>query len=199
MLSELSIFGQTTSWLEIVAILTGIVSVYLTVTQSIYCFPSGIVNVLLYAFIFFSPDVRLYSDGILQCIFAILLVYGWIQWSSKKDVVVNPIKIDVKTALRLLLITIVATIILSYFMSTFTNAVYPVLDASLTCLSLAAQWMIAKKFLENWIVWIFVDIIYIPLYFERKLPLTSVLYLIFLVLAVKGYLEWKKKVLVNAE
>lgn len=193
----ISVFGQSTSWLEIIAMVTGIIGVVLTIKQSIFCFPIGILNVLLYAWIFFSPEIRLYADGLLQCIFALLLIYGWINWTIKKYEIIHPEKIDAKTGARLFLITISATIILSYFLSKYTNASYPLLDSSLTCLSLASQWMIAKKFIENWIIWIFVDIIYIPMYIAKQLPLTAVLYFIFLLLALRGYAEWKKKLVIH--
>ena len=73
----------------------------------------------------------------------------------------------------------------------YTNAYLPWLDGALTTLSLIAQWQIARKQLENWLLWIFVDILYIPLYFSRDLPLTAFLYLVFLFMAIAGYRAWK--------
>jgi nicotinamide mononucleotide transporter len=86
---------------------------------------------------------------------------------------------------------------MAVFLQEFTLASYPWLDSALTCSSLIAQWMIAKKYIENWIVWIVADIIYIPLYCVKNLPLTAFLYFIFLLLAFNGYREWKKKLMFN--
>ena len=80
MLNEISIWGQVTSWLEIAAMLTGIAGVWLTARQNILCFPIGIINVVLYAWLFFSPGIQLYADALLQCIYVFLLIYGWMQW-----------------------------------------------------------------------------------------------------------------------
>jgi nicotinamide mononucleotide transporter len=193
----ITIAGQTTSLLEIVAMLTGVAGVYLTIRQSVWCFPVGIVNVILYAFLFFSPGVRLYADALLQCIYTLLLLYGWYQWSRGRQTKIIPVNINRNTGLQLLFVVFLSTMLLGYFFRTFTDASYPWLDSFLMCASLAAQWMIAKKFIENWIVWIVVDIIYIPLYYIKHLPLTTLLYFIFLLMAINGYTEWKKKPIIH--
>jgi nicotinamide mononucleotide transporter len=193
MMNEIFILGQGTSWLEIAAMLTGVWAVWLTAKQNILCFPVGILNVVLYAFLFFSPGVRLYADALLQCIYVILLIYGWKKWSGKQNEETVSEKTDSKSAARLFLLCFSGTILLGYFFDKYTDAAYPWLDSALTSLSLAAQWMVAKKFIENWIVWIAVDIVYVPLFIVKHLPLTAILYLFFLVLAVIGWIAWKKK------
>jgi nicotinamide mononucleotide transporter len=199
-LSEISLFGQTTSWLEIAAMLTGLAGVWLTMRQNIWCFPIGIVNVVLYAWLFFSPGIRLYADALLQCIYVLLLIYGWIRWKENEKYFERtiPLKIDSKSLSKIFLINIAATILLAGFLQKYTNASYPWLDSALTCLSLSAQWMIAKKYIENWIVWIVVDLAYLPLYLSKNLPLTAILYTLFLLMAFKGYQEWKKKPTIDA-
>lgn len=195
MLKEILVFGQSTSWLEIIAMLTGLVGVWLTIKESIWCFPVGIVNVSIYAWLFSSPGVRLYADALLQTIYILLLFYGWTKWSimKKKLHVVHPLQMNKSTLLKVTILTVIGTILLASFLSEFTDASFPWLDSALTCLSLTAQWMIAKKYIENWIVWILVDIAYLPFYISKQLPMTAVLYFIFLILAVKGYIDWKKK------
>jgi nicotinamide mononucleotide transporter len=199
MLEEIIILGQSTSWLEIIAMLTGLVGVWLTVKENIWCFPIGIINVSLYALLFLTPGVRLYADALLQTIYIILLFYGWTNWAVKKNKieVIHPIQINKSTLIRVLILTITGTILLSFFLSEYTDASFPWLDSLLTCSSLAAQWMIAKKYIENWIVWIVVDVIYLPLYIFKQLPLTAVLYFIFLIFAWKGYKDWKKNFVIN--
>ena len=197
MLNEILIFGQNSSWLEILAMLTGIAGVWLTMKENIWCFPIGIINVTLYAWLFMTPGIRLYADALLQCIYILLLFYGWMNWAdrNKKKDTNHTINISSKTSLKLLIISLLSTIVLAVFLQTFTNASYPWLDSALTCASLASQWMIAKKMIQNWIVWIVVDIIYLQLYFVKNLPLTTILYFMFLILAFKGYSEWKKNLI----
>lgn len=197
MLNEISIWGQVTSWLEIAAMLTGIAGVWLTARQNILCFPIGIINVVLYAWLFFSPGIQLYADALLQCIYVFLLIYGWMQWSKQSNEIIVPEKMGSKSAIRIILLGISATFLCGYFFDNYTDASYPWLDSSLTCMSLAAQWMVAKKFIENWIVWIVADIIYIPLFLVKQLPLTAILYGIFLILAIIGYMDWKNKLTLN--
>ena len=196
MLTEIQIFGQITSWLEIFAMLTGLAGVWLTIKENIWCFPVGIVNVTLFAWLFFTPGIQLYADALLQCIYVLLLFYGWLNWAEKnnKKEKLSPVKITIVTAIKVAIVSIIGAVILAFFLQKYTNASYPWLDSILTCSSLAAQWMIAKKKIENWVVWIAVDIIYIPLYIVKHLPLTAFLYFIFLVLAIIGYQDWKKNI-----
>jgi nicotinamide mononucleotide transporter len=194
MLQELYFFGQITSLLELLAMITGVIGVWLTVKESIWCFPMGIINVALYAWLFISPGIQLYADALLQIIYILLLTYGWYNWSKEKESKSSDatMKIDFRTSLKIFILTALSAIMLAWFFSNYTAASYPWLDSALTCASLAAQWMIAKKYIENWIVWILADLVYLPLYIVKHLPLTAILYFIFLILAVKGYIEWKK-------
>jgi len=187
----IEIFGEQITRIEIAGTLFGILGVWLTIRQNIYCFPAGIINVTLYALLFFNS--KLYSDAALQIIYVILLIYGWIQWNNhnrKKELMVN------KTEKRQMIILLITVVCASFFLGTFlykkTDASLPYLDASTTSMSLIAQWMIAKKKIENWIIWIVTDVIYVGMYIYKSLYLTSFLYFIFILLAVKGYSEWKK-------
>ncbi len=196
MLNEVIILGQSTNWLEILAMITGLIGVWLTIKESIWCFPVGILNVTLYAWLFLTPGIQLYADALLQIIYVILLFYGWMNWSRRKknNDIIHPGKINYSSAIKIIILTIAGAISLAFFLSSYTDASYPWLDSALTCSSLAAQWMIAKKYIENWIVWIIVDVVYLPLYLVKHLPLTAILYFIFLVLAFKGYTDWKKNI-----
>ena len=173
--------------------LTGIIAVWLTVKQNILCFPIGIINVILYAYLFYSPSVRLYADGGLQIIYIILLIIGWRNWGKKRNTKEHSVFLTPgKTGIYLTALVIIFSVLLGYILQKYTNASFPWLDAALTSISLAAQWMIAKRYIENWILWIIADIVYIPLYFIKGLPLTTWLYTLFLFLAIKGYADWLK-------
>jgi nicotinamide mononucleotide transporter len=196
MFFEIEIFRQNINLLEIAAMLTGIAGVWLTLRQNIWCFPVGIINVALYAWLFSTPGVRLFADALLQVSYIILLTYGWINWKKvrKSQNNFNPVRISPQLSRKLFVLFIVSSVALGIFFSQFTDASLPWLDSSLTCASLIAQWMIAKKYIENWIVWIAVNIIYIPMYYYKELPLTAILYTLFLLLAIRGLYEWKKKI-----
>ena len=129
MMNEISILGQNTSWLEVIAMLTGIVGVWLTMKENIWCFPIGIINVSLYAWLFLTPGVRLYADALLQGIYILLLFYGWMNWADRnknKDSRHTYI-IEQKTTFRLLITVLISTVLLAIFLQTFTNASYPCL------------------------------------------------------------------------
>lgn len=185
------LFGQEISILECVGFIFGVAGVWLTIRQNILCFPVGIVNVGIYSFIFFYS--KLYSNAVLQLIYITVLIYGWIHWESKADGDEFQVTSTNRT-LRfiLLIIGVIVSVLLGYLMKTTTDAPLPYWDATTTSMSLIAQWMVARKKIENWLLWIWADVIYVWMYLHQSLYLTAVLYFIFLILAVKGYMEWKK-------
>lgn len=191
-MGEISVFGQPTTMTEVMGIASGIVGVWLTTRRNILCFPVGILNVIIYAYLFFSPGIRLYADGLLQCIYAGMLIYGWINWKKEEKTDNKVYRMPASDLLKLSFITFVSALILGLFFKKYTDASLPWLDSALTIISLAAQWMIAKKYIENWILWMFVNTIYVPMYLYKQLPLTSALYAVFLLLAIKGFIDWKK-------
>lgn len=187
------VLGQTTSRLEIFAMISGIIAVWLTAKKNIWCFPTGMVNVALYCWLFFSPDVKLYADAALQLIYFFLLAYGWVRWRKKNSD--KPIRyMEKKIHFPVIILVLTLSLTTGFFLKTYTDASLPYLDSTLTMASLAAQWMIARKYIDNWIWWIAADIIYVPLYFYKGLPLTAFLYLIFMGLCVVGWNDWKKEI-----
>ncbi len=192
MTTSFILFGQETSALEIIGFITGVLGVWLTIRRKILCFPIGIINVLIYAYLFQSENVRLYADALLQIIYLILLIYGWMVWNRSKNEKEEIRTVFILLAKKLVIIGVLSTIALGVFLSHYTNASLPYLDAILTIISLIAQWMIAKKMIENWLLWIVVNTIYIPLYVYKGLAFTSILYLLFLILAINGWYNWRK-------
>lgn len=192
MTTSLFLFGQETSYLEIFGFITGILGVWLTIRRNILCFPIGILNVLIYVYLFQSESVRLYADALLQIVYLILLVYGWIVWNRSNNEKDEIHTVSATLIKKLFAISILSTMALGIFLAQYTNASLPYLDAALTIISLIAQWMIAKKMIENWLLWMAVNIIYIPLYTYKGLTLTSILYLLFLILAINGWYNWRK-------
>lgn len=180
------------SALEVVAVLFGIVSVYLSVREKVASWPTAIVNVVLYVFVF--RDAKLYADMGLQVVYAAISAYGWYHWlHGGRGRAPLPVSRTPRRALLLLpLLVVVGTALLGTFFARATDASLPYLDSALTCTSLAAQWMLTRKYLENWLVWIAVDVAYVPTFLYKALYLTAGLYTVFLVLAVLGYREWRR-------
>lgn len=182
--------------IEILAVVFGLLSVYFTVKQNIWCWPTGIVMVILYVFIFYNA--KLYSDMLENLIYIFMQMYGWYYWvlggkkaRNKKDKVpVTTLKWKERSAW--IGVIIVFTAGLGYFMATRTDASLPYLDALTTVMSLTAQWLMGKKILENWVLWISVDVMALFIYSYKGLYMTAGLYFVFLILASGGLIEWYK-------
>ena len=177
--------------LETLAAVFGVVSVYLSVRQNIWSWPTAIVNVGLYTFVFYQS--RLYADMGLQVVYIIISFYGWYEWLYGGK---NRTRLKVSTTPQRLRVALVGIGVLSaFFLGTLlhrtTNAALPYLDSATTSTSLVAQWMMTKKLLENWLVWVTVDVVYIGMFIYKALYVTAALYLVFLVLSVMGYRQWK--------
>ena len=184
--------------LELVAAVVGAVSVWLSVRQNIWSWPTAIVNVVLYALVF--RDAKLYADMGLQVIYAVLSVYGWYEWLHGGE---NRTELHVsRTSLPLgaLLVAIAGAgaLALGLFLRQATDAALPFMDSLLSSTSLVAQWMMTRKKLENWLVWIAVDVLYVGMFVFKGLYLTAGLYAVFLALAVRGYIDWRRSTMTPA-
>jgi len=177
---------------EIAGVLFGVASVWLTVRENIWCWPTGLVNVGLFILVFF--EARLYADMGLQVVYVLLCLYGWYQWlhGGKDRGTLGVSRTPRRKAALLAASGAVFAVVLGVFLKRGTDAALPFWDASTTSFSLAAQWMLTKKYLENWLVWIAVDVVYIGMYLNKALYPTAGLYAVFLVLAVLGLRSWTK-------
>jgi len=177
--------------LEYVAAAFGIASVYLSTKQNIWSWPTTIVNVAMYAFVF--QRSRLYAAAGLQVMFVIISIYGWYQWlyggRNRTELTVS--RTPRRMAVILALLGGSFALLLGGLLYRTTNAALPFLDSALSSASLVAQWMLTKKLLENWLVWIAVDVIYIGMFLASSLTVTAGLYFVFLVLCIMGYRQWK--------
>jgi nicotinamide mononucleotide transporter len=183
---------------EIVAALFGVVSVYLSTKENIWSWPTAIVNVGLYIVIFFES--KLYADTGLQVVYVILNAYGWYHWlyGGKNRTELPVSRTPARLAAALVAIGAVSTLIIGTLLAKKTDAALPYIDAATTSTSLVAQWMMTRKLLENWIVWVAVDVVYIGMYVFKSLHVTAVLYLIFLILSAMGYFQWRKSLQAEA-
>jgi nicotinamide mononucleotide transporter len=178
--------------LEIVAAIFGVVSVFLSVRQNIWSWPTAIVNVGLYIIVFYGS--KLYADTGLQVVYVALNAYGWYHWlyGGKNRTELPVTRTRAPVAAILVALVAAGTAVIGTFLSRNTDAALPWVDAMTTSTSLAAQWMMTRKLLENWIIWVAVDVVYIAMYIYKSLYVTSGLYLVFLILSAMGYLEWRR-------
>jgi len=174
------------------AFLFGIVAVYLTVRENVWCWPTGLVNVGLSILVF--GRAKLYADMGLQVVYVLLCLYGWYEWRHGGPghgmLIVSRTPRQALLALAALGLT--GGGLLGLALTRYTDASLPFWDSSTTAFSLVAQYMQTRKWLENWIVWIAVDLVYVGIYVYKSLYLMSGLYTVFLVLAVLGLLEWRQ-------
>jgi nicotinamide mononucleotide transporter len=178
--------------LELTAAVFGAVSVYLSAREKILSWPTALVNVALYAVVF--REQRLYADMGLQVIYFVLSLYGWYEWrfGGANRTPLRVSRITSRVALRLGIITVVAWLGLGAWLDTYTDAAIPWLDAGLSMGSLAAQFLMTRKVLESWALWIALDLIYIPTFLVRGMHPTAALYTIFLALAFLGWRDWRR-------
>jgi nicotinamide mononucleotide transporter len=178
--------------LELFAALIGAISVWLSVRQNIWSWPTAIINVVLYAIVFY--EAKLYADMGLQVIYAILSIYGWYEWlyggAGRTQLRVS--RTGPRLGALLALVAAAGSALLGVFLHRATDASLPFMDSFLSSTSLVAQWMMTKKLLENWLVWIGVDVLYVGMFIFKGLFLTAGLYAVFLALAVKGYVDWRR-------
>lgn len=183
--------------LEIIATITGIASVALQAREKLIAWPFAIISVSILAYIFFYQ--KLYSDLGLHIIYIVLNIYGWIVWSQKKgNEEVTPTQIlSKKGLLTSVLVTIGGTFLIGYLMSTYTDADLAFFDAFTTSGSLVAQYLLAKKYLQNWWLWIIVDLVAIPLYIYKGIWIIAGLFFVYLMICIWGYIRWNNKLKQN--
>jgi nicotinamide mononucleotide transporter len=178
--------------LEIIAVIVNILGVWLTARRIRWCWPVSVLAVLLYAWIFYQA--KLYSDTLLQGIFALLQGYGWWRWSQGglTNGKVRVARLPLREGLLGLLFGALGAVLLGALMYSFTDAAVPWLDALLTAFSLVASVWAARKYVFSWWLWIVLDCLYVGLFLFKDLRLTAALYAGFVLLAVYGLRAWQQ-------
>ena len=179
--------------IEIAAALLGVITVLLVVRRSVWNYPFGIAMVALYFFVFW--DAKLYSDALLQIFFFLIQLYGWWAWvhADRVDHGVAVGWLSNSARLRWVVGTALAILIWGIGMGRYTDAVAPMADATVAGLSVSAQILQSFRRVESWVLWVSVDVLAIGLFASRGLAVTAALYGLFLVLAVIGLFEWRRK------
>jgi nicotinamide mononucleotide transporter len=186
------------NWTEVLGFVTGAACVWLTVKQNVWTWPVGIANNVFFIALFWQA--RLYADMGLQVVYIVLAVLGWYWWlrggAQRGSLRVS--HAGPRSLLALGVVTVAGTAVMTRYLESVNDAA-PFLDALTTVGSLAAQYLLTRKQIENWYVWISVDVLYVYLYASRELYLTSGLYAIFLCMCIAGLVEWRRSLARGAE
>lgn len=178
--------------LEITAVVFTLANVWLAVKQNIWTWPTGIVSVILYGIVFYQS--RFYSNAGLQIVYLVLSIHGWYEWlhggANYGELHVR--KTTARQWIGCIAAGIVLTVAIFWILRWANHATFPFWDAFTTAFSLVGQWMMNEKLLENWMIWLLVDIVYVPMFLFGHVVATAALYALFCVLAVRGYVEWKQ-------
>ena len=178
-------------FLETLATIFGILSVWYARNNKIYVFPTGIVSVLIFAYLTFIN--KIYAETGINIYYFVMSVYGWILWGSKNKKIQKKISFSSKGEIIFSITISIIFYMIIYTILKNTDSDVIILDSLTTSLSLTAMLLLARRKIENWIYWIIADLIYIPLYFYKELPLTSFQFLVFLIIAILGYKSWTNK------
>jgi nicotinamide mononucleotide transporter len=181
-----------TSCLELFGVILGIVTVYLSTIENIWSWPTALLNAGAFAVVFLRSG--LYSDAGLQVIYFVLSLYGWYEWlyGGKGHTELQVSRTPLRQWPVLIAIGVAGWLLLATVTSRLPGAALPYADAALVSSSLIAQYLMTKKYIENWILWIVIDVFYVGMFIFKGLRLTAFNYAIYLILAVMGYVSWRK-------
>jgi nicotinamide mononucleotide transporter len=177
---------------EAVAVAFGVVYVVLVIRQNVWCWPAGLVSASLYVLFFFHT--RFYGQMALQGVYITLMIYGWHEWLHGGDAGGRLAVSRAPGRWRVVLVAAGAAFALAFglLLKNNTDAVLPFWDGGTVSFSLVAQFMTTRKWIENWLVWISVDVVYVAMYASQRLYPTTALYGFFLTLAVVGFIKWRR-------
>ena len=192
--SQYSSYSPSFIYLELFAVIMNITSVVYAKQNNILVYPTGLIGTGIFVYILLN--FSLLGDTIINAYFFSMSIYGWYFWSRKKDeVFINQISTINRNEIKYLFILAFSSLIFIYFVYDYFdkwNNWTAYVDNITTAIFFVAMWLMARRKIESWIFWIIGDLITVPLYFYKGLTISSIQYVIFLVLAVLGYISWKK-------
>ncbi|MBN2613277.1 MAG: nicotinamide mononucleotide transporter [Bacteroidales bacterium] len=181
---------------EIIATITGLLYIVYSVERNIFLWPYGIISSAIFVYVFYVAGI--YADMGLYIYYVVIGFYGWYHWgkSNKKGEGSNSLhvkKTSLKLFVNLTLFTVACYFIILFLLRRYTDSTIPYWDSFTTALSITATWMLTQKYLEHWILWIVVDSVSIALYFYKGLYPSIILFVVYTILSITGYTEWKKE------
>ncbi len=188
------------NYIEVLGTITGLIYLYLEIKQNIWLWPLGVVTSALYIYVFFVS--KFYADMGLQVYYLLISFYGWYIWVrgvGPREASALPVsRLTYPLGLLLAGVSVVIFVFLGWLLKAFTDSPLPWWDAFTTALSVVATWMLARKILEQWLVWIVVNAVSLGLYIYKGLYPTSILFLFYATMSVLGYLQWRRSYLQEA-
>ena len=190
MIDALFDYLRATSLIELIAMALALAYLLFAIRASAWCWPLAFVSSALYVYVF--AGAHLYMDAVLNIFFAAMAVYGWYQWRyggpahSALAISRTPSRVHLAALGTILLLTLVSGSVLGRY----TNQAWPYIDSFIAWASVVTTWLAARKFLENWWYWIAIDTLAIPVYANRQLSVTALLFALYVVLAVVGLRSW---------
>ena len=192
--SQYSSYSPSFIYLELFAVIMNITSVVYAKRNNILVYPTGLIGTGIFVYILLN--FSLLGDTIINAYFFSMSIYGWYFWSRKKDeVFINQVSTINRNEIKYLFILAFSSLIFIYFLYDYFdkwNNWTAYVDNITTAIFFVAMWLMARRKIESWIFWIIGDLITVPLYFYKGLTISSIQYIIFLILAVLGYISWKK-------
>ena len=187
-----------TTWLEFIAVICGILSVWYSKQEKILVYPFGIVSVVI--FIYLTYDYGVYAETGINIYYFAMSVYGWWNWKNTTDIAASQIPITKSSRgghIVNISTFIFATVFIYIMLIKFTDSTVPLIDSITTGLAITGMYLMALKKIEHWLFWIACDLISIPLYIYKGLPFTSLQFMVFTALAIMGWVSWKSKLVVE--
>jgi len=185
----------TQNYIELLGLIFGLLYIVLSIKENIWCWPAGLITSALYIYVFFNT--KFYADMGLQVYYLLVSVYGWYYWmfgsKSKKQDDLKISRTNARLAVLLSLAFVILFTLISYILVNFTDSEVPYWDSFTTAASFVATWMLARKIIEHWIIWVIVDTVSLGLYIYKGLYPTVILFAVYTILAILGYFEWKKQ------
>ncbi len=173
-----------------------IIYLLLAVRENVWCWFFAFVSTAIYTVLF--RDVSLLMDSALNVYYMAMAVFGWYQWThGGPGVGSEPHTLPIRSMTRRLHILIIVSILLlsaasGYLLSEYSRAAWPYVDSFTTWASVITTYLVTRKYLQNWLYWILIDAVSVPLYIERGLGPTALLFVIYIIIAVVGYFNWRK-------
>lgn len=183
------------NYIELIGFVAAVLYLWFSVRQHIFLWPFGIITSLVYTFLFYQEKIYGYAG--LNAYYVVISIYGWLQWNrlskqARDEGKESDVPTHSSSNLIIMLIGLTLWIIMYWLLKHYTDSPIPVGDSFTTAFSIVATWMLAKKYIEHWLFWIVIDLTAFGLYVFQDLYLTSMLYLIYTIMAIVGYREWKK-------
>ena len=187
--------AHSMSFLEVTAVVFAMAYLLLAVRENVWCWLFAFISTAIYTVLFW--DVSLLMESALNVYYMLMAVYGWYQWTrggTNGDELPHALAVrSMSGAQHALTITaiVVLSLVSGYLLGEHSTAVWPYVDSFTTWASVITTYLVARKYLQNWLYWIVIDTVSIPLYIDRGLNLTALLFVAYVIIAVVGYFKWR--------